>query len=527
MNGNSGMRVIKMNTQNYYDVILVGAGPAGIFASYELTKLNPELKVILIDKGQDIYHRSCPIHKGILTECPTTKRFEYQSCYPTCALTGGWGGSGAFSDGKFNITTDFGGWMGDYIPSAELLDLIEYVDQINLSFGATEETHGSLQVSETIKALEHEIDELEILIDEDTTLEQKKQLKAKKKELYSLKKIHEIEQRATSVGMKLLKAKVRHLGTEENLKILTRIYEYLKDRLEIRHRTKVKEIIVENQQMKGIVLENDEILFSDHVFIAPGRDGSEWLANLLKEQGLTLTNNQVDIGVRVEVPNTVMTDINEHLYEAKLIYNTPTFNNTVRTFCSNPSGRVVIENHSGVMTVNGHAFKEDYEKQFNTNLALLVSHHFTEPFNEPIQYAKYISRLANMLSNGNVIVQRFGDLKKGRRSTEKRMKKGFIEPTLKTAIPGDLALVLPHRTVTSLIEMIEALDKVSPGFASEHTLLYGVEAKFYSARPKLKNTFETEIKGLYVGGDGAGVTRGLAQASACGVVVARDILKQK
>lgn len=327
--------------------------------------------------------------------------------------------------------------------------------------------------------------------------------------------------------MKLLKAKVRHLGTEENLKILTRIYEYLKDRLEIRHRTKVKEIIVENQQMKGIVLENDEILFSDHVFIAPGRDGSEWLANLLKEQGLTLTNNQVDIGVRVEVPNTVMTDINEHLYEAKLIYNTPTFNNTVRTFCSNPSGRVVIENHSGVMTVNGHAFKEDYEKQFNTNLALLVSHHFTEPFNEPIQYAKYISRLANMLSNGNVIVQRFGDLKKGRRSTEKRMKKGFIEPTLKTAIPGDLALVLPHRTVTSLIEMIEALDKVSPGFASEHTLLYGVEAKFYSARPKLKNTFETEIKGLYVGGDGAGVTRGLAQASACGVVVARDILKQK
>ncbi|MFV9510290.1 NAD(P)/FAD-dependent oxidoreductase [Tepidibacillus sp. LV47] len=515
-----------MNGQKHYDVILIGAGPAGIFASYELTKLNPSLNVLLLDKGQDIYHRSCPIHKGLLKECPTTKIFEYQSCYPTCALTGGWGGSGAFSDGKFNITTDFGGWMGDYIPSSELLQLIEYVDQINLSFGATKETHGSLEISESMKKLKDEIDELELKIDLEPSLAIKKELKRKKKELHSLMKIHEIEQRATSVGMKLLKAKVRHLGTEENLKILTRIYEYLKDKLEIRHRTKVKDIIVKDKKIKGIVLENGEEIYAKYVFIAPGRDGSEWLAKILTKEGLHLSNNQVDIGVRVEVPNTVMAEINEHLYEAKLIYNTPTYNNIVRTFCANPSGRVVIENHSGVMTVNGHAFKEDKEKQFNTNLALLVSHHFTEPFNEPIQYAKYISRLANMLSNGNVIVQRYGDLRKGRRSTEKRIQKGFVEPTLKTAVPGDLALVLPHRTITSIIEMIEALDKVSPGFASEHTLLYGVEAKFYSARPKLSNTFETEIEGLYVGGDGAGVTRGLAQASACGVVVARDILKR-
>ncbi|OEG00002.1 FAD-dependent oxidoreductase [Vulcanibacillus modesticaldus] len=515
-----------MGYHNYYDVIIVGAGPAGIYASYELTKINPNIRLLLIDKGQDIYRRSCPIHKGFLTECPTTKKFEYQGCYPTCALTGGWGGSGAFSDGKFNITTDFGGWMNEYLDRSELLSLIEYVDEINLYFGATQETHGSLEISESIKKLEREIDDLEFRIEENQSLELKKSLKELKKRLFSLTKIHEIEQKATSAGMKLLKAKVRHLGTEENLKILTKIYEYLKDKLEIRHRTKVKDIIIEDKHIKGVILENDEHLFADFVYIAPGRDGSEWLANILKKQNLKLTNNQVDIGVRVEVSNTVMTDINEHLYEAKLIYNTPTYSNTVRTFCANPSGRVVIENHSGIMTVNGHAYKNDREKQFNTNLALLVSHHFTEPFDEPIQYAKYISKLANMLSNGNVIIQRYGDLKKGRRSTEKRIKKGFVEPTLKTAVPGDLALVLPHRTITSIIEMIEALDKVSPGFASEHTLLYGVEAKFYSARPKLSNTFETEIKGLYVGGDGAGITRGLSQASACGVVVARDILQK-
>jgi len=515
-----------MQKHKQYDVIIVGAGPAGIFASYELTKRFPDIKLLLVDKGQDIYHRFCPIDKGILKECPTTKRFEYQSCYPTCALTGGWGGSGAFSDGKFNITTDFGGWMNEYLPSSELLQLIEYVDQINLGFGATEETHGSLEITDSIKKLELEIEEMEYLIDSNTSIVQKKQLKEKKKQLFSLTKIHQIEQRAASVGMKLLKAKVRHLGTEENLKILAKIYEYLKDKLEIKHRTKVKDIIEEDMQVKGVMLENGEMLFADYVFIAPGRDGSEWLAEILKKRKLHLTNNQVDIGVRVEVSNTVMADINEHLYEAKLIYNTPTYNNIVRTFCANPSGRVVIENHSGIMTVNGHAYREDKEKQFNTNLALLVSHHFTEPFDEPIQYAKYISKLANMLSNGSVIIQRYGDLRKGRRSTEKRIKKGFIEPTLKTAVPGDLGLVLPHRTVTSLIEMIEALDKVSPGFASEHTLLYGVEAKFYSARPQLTNTFETEIKGLYVGGDGAGITRGLAQASACGVVVARDILNR-
>ncbi|MGD9677424.1 MAG: NAD(P)/FAD-dependent oxidoreductase [Vulcanibacillus sp.] len=508
---------------NYYDVIIVGAGPAGIYSSYELTKINPSLKILLIDKGQDISKRTCPISTGILTECPTNNKFEYQSCYPTCALTGGWGGSGAYSDGKFNITTDFGGWMGDYIDKTELLNLIEYVDDINLSLGATEEIHGSLEVIESIKELEEEIDNAEILISEKPTSELKKELKKLKKLHHSLSKIYEIEQRATSVGMKLLKAKVRHIGTDENRKLLAKLYDYLKDKIEIVLCTKVKDIIVDNQKIKGIILDNNEEIFASYVYITPGRDGCEWLAKILTKQNLTLINNQVDIGVRVEVPNTVMADINEYLYEAKFIYDAPTYNNTVRTFCSNPSGRVVIENHSGIMTVNGHAYKNDVKKQFNTNLALLVSHNFTEPFNEPIQYAKYISKLANMLSNGNVIVQRYGDLIKGRRSTDKRINKGFVEPTLKTAVPGDLALVLPHRTITCIIEMIEALGKISPGFASKHTLLYGVEAKFYSAKPLLSNTFETNIKGLYVGGDGAGVTRGLAQASACGVVVARDI----
>jgi len=513
--------------QKFYDVILVGAGPAGIFAAYELTKLNPSLKILLIEKGQDIYHRSCPIHKGILTECPTTAKFSYPSCYPTCALTGGWGGSGAYSDGKFNITTDFGGWMADYLDSSQLLSLIEYVDSINLKFGATKETQGSLEVAESISSLEQEIESLELRLFDEPSIALKKKLNNMRRELSSLHKINQIEQRAISVGMKLLKARVRHLGTEENIKLLTRVYEHLKDKLDILHRTKVKDILLENKQIKGVVLESGEEVFAKYVFIAPGRDGSEWLVQVLKNQNLSLTNNQVDIGVRVEVSNTVMTDINEHLYEAKLIYKTPTFNNTVRTFCANPSGRVVIENYSGVVTVNGHAFKKDKEKQFNTNLALLVSHNFTEPFNEPIQYAKFIARLANMLSNGSVIIQRYGDLIRGRRSTEKRIKKGFVEPTLKAAVPGDLALVLPYRTVVSLIEMIEAMDKVCPGFASEHTLLYGVETKFYSARPKLTDSFETEINGLYVGGDGAGITRGLAQASACGVVVARDIINRE
>lgn len=291
--------------------------------------------------------------------------------------------------------------------------------------------------------------------------------------------------------------------------------------------TEVADLITEKTgekyRVKGVITKSAEKFYADKVVIAPGRDGSEWFSEILKRHGLEMVNNQVDIGVRVETLDIIMEEINEHLYEGKFIYRT-SVGTTVRSFCNNPSGHVVIENHSGVMLANGHAYKDKNLGSNNTNFALLVSHKFSYPFDKPIEYAKSISRLANDLSNGSVLIQKFGDILNGRRSTEKRIKEGFVEPTLKEAVPGNLALVLPYNTMKSIIEMIQALDKVTPGIASEHTLLYGVEAKFYSSRPNLTNHFETEIEGLYAGGDGAGITRGLAQAGACGVVIARDII---
>nr|WP_018131322.1 NAD(P)/FAD-dependent oxidoreductase [Effusibacillus pohliae] len=475
-----------------YDVIIVGAGPSGIFAAYELTLLNPNCKVLLIDKGHDIFHRSCPILQEKLVKCPPpTKMKEYAGCLPACSITSGWGGAGAYSDGKFNLTTEFGGWMQDYLPPSKVLELIEYVDRINLEHGAT------------------------LAITDPTT-----------------PAVAAIERRAAAAGLKLLKARVRHLGTEENLKILTNIYHTLENKIETRFKTLVDDILVEElpgstakqkaYRVTGVRLKSGEELRADRVIIGPGRDGSQWLADILKRRGLTMTNNQVDIGVRVETSDVIMQEINEHLYEAKFVFNT-SVGTRVRTFCANPSGHVVVENHSGVMTANGHAYKDPALGSRNTNFALLVSHTFTEPFDKPIEYAKEISRRANDLSNGSVIVQKYGDILKGRRSTEKRIREGFIEPTLKEAVPGDLGLVLPYNTMKSLIEMMEALDKVTPGIASEHTLFYGVEAKFYSARPRLTDHFETEVRGLFAIGDGAGITRGLAQASAAGVHVARHI----
>jgi uncharacterized FAD-dependent dehydrogenase len=475
-----------------YDVVIVGSGPSGIFAAYELTKLNPKAKVLLIDKGHDIKHRKCPILEGKITKCPpATKRKEFAGCMPACSITAGWGGAGAYSDGKFNLTTEFGGWMQDYLPPSKVLELIEYADSINLAHGAT------------------------TWVTDPTT-----------------PAVAQIERRAAAAGLKLLKARVRHLGTEENLKILQNIYETLENKMEFRFRTFVEDVIVEERpdssekqkryRVTGVRLRNGEDIYADHVIIGPGRDGSEWLANLLKRYGVTMSNNQVDIGVRVETSDVIMEEINRHLYEAKFVFNT-SVGTRVRTFCANPSGHVVVENHSGVMTANGHSYKDPALGSKNTNFALLVSHSFTEPFNKPIEYAKEISRRANDLSNGSVIVQKYGDILKGRRSTEKRIREGFIEPTLKEAVPGDLGLVLPYNTMKSLIEMMDALDKVTPGIASEHTLFYGVEAKFYSARPKLTTHFETEISGLFTIGDGAGITRGLAQASAAGIHVARYI----
>ena len=467
-----------------YDVIIVGAGPAGIYCAYEFQRKSPELKVLLLDKGNDIYTRKCPILEHKLTKCPQNPKGR-SGCYPACSITNGFGGAGAYSDGKFNITSEFGGWMTDYLSEDIVEDLIHYVDDINLEHGAT------------------------TVITDPTT-----------------EKVKEIERRALGVGLKLLRAKVRHLGTEQNLKIMASIFEKLKKSIEMRFKTSVKDMIVEDKTIKGVILENGEEIYADNVIMVVGRDGSNWLNGVCNKHGIKMTNNQVDIGVRVETNDIVMEEINKTLYEGKFIYES-SVGTKVRTFCSNPSGHVVVENFSGVMLANGHAYNDPKLGSKNTNFALLVSHSFNEPFDRPNEFAMEIGSLSNKLSNGSIIVQRYGDILKGRRSTYKRIKEGFVTPTLKEAVPGDLGLVLPYNTMKSLVEMIERLDHITPGIANEHTLFYGVEAKFYSARPKVDNYFETQIKGLYVGGDGAGITRGLAQAGANGVWIARRIISKK
>lgn len=464
-----------------YDVIIVGAGPAGYFCAYELIKKSPKLKILLLEKGQDIYHRNCPVLMHKLEKCPVNKN-NYSGCFPACAMTNGFGGAGAYSDGKFNITSEFGGWLSDIIDEDVLIDLIKYVDQINLEHGATQ-----------------------VITNPYTD------------------KVREIEKKAIGVGLKLLRANVRHLGTEENLKILKKIYEELKTNVDMIFKTSVEDIIVEDNICKGVIAKDKEY-FGKCVFLALGRDGSVALENIMSKHEVKLMNTQVDIGVRVETNDIVMEEINENLYEGKFIFNT-SVGTQVRTFCSNPSGHVVVENDSGTILANGHAYNNKELGSHNTNFALLVSHRFSEPFKRPNEYAHAVSRLANQLSCGSVIVQKYGDVLLGRRTTESRLKDGFVKPTLKEAVPGDLGLALPYNTMKSIIEMIEALDHITPGIANEHTLLYGVEAKFYSSRPSVNKKLEVEsIKNLYVGGDGAGLTRGLAQAGASGVYVARNII---
>ncbi len=467
-----------------YDIIIVGAGPSGYMCAYDLANKSPNLKILLLDRGKSIYERKCPVLQHKLDRCPINQK-GYRGCYPACSITSGFGGAGAYSDGKFNITTEFGGWLTDYISPEELIDIINYVDEVNLSFGATK-----------------------VLTNPDTP------------------KVREIELRAMSVGVKLLRSQVRHLGTEENLKILGRIYDSMKDKVDMRFGVRVVDIVVENNEVKGVKTEDGEIIEGEYVVLGVGREGSKWITELFDRYQIPMSQTQVDIGVRVECPNIVMEEINKNLYEGKFIYKT-SVGSTVRTFCSNPGGHVVMENYEGVVNVNGHSYNDSKLSSNNTNFALLVSHHFEEPFKKPNEYALKVSSLANQLACGSVIVQKYGDIKLGRRSTVKRIAEGFVRPTLKEAVPGDLALALPYKTMRSIIEMIEVLDHITPGIATEHTLLYGVEAKYYSAHPDMNEGFEVKgIKNLYVAGDGAGLTRGLAQASACGVYIARNIIKK-
>ena len=460
-----------MNVKQY-DVIIIGTGPAGIFAALEMADTG--LKVLMLEKGRDISARACPIH---------TQGTKCLNCKP-CGILCGWGGAGAYSDGKLTLTTEFGGMLDLYMEKPALMSLIDYVDGIYLKFGATQTVYG----------------------DDNKDA------------------VRKIQKEAAAADLSLIPARIRHLGTDKCLEILTLMRDHLEDKCTIRTSDGVAKILVENGRYVGVETVRGEIFHSTYLIAAPGREGAEWFTGQAAQMGLDMITNPVDIGVRVEVPAVVMEQITDVVYESKLVYYTKSFDDRVRTFCMNPYGVVVAENNAGLITVNGHSNAEKSSE--NTNFAILVSKTFTEPFKEPITYGKSIAKLANLLGGG-VIVQRLGDLKAGRRSTEERIGRGMVTPTMKEATPGDLSLVLPYRHLTAIVEMLEALDKVAPGVGSRHTLLYGVEVKFYSSRLHLTPTLETKIPNFFSVGDGAGVTRGLAQASVSGVIVAREIKKRE
>jgi uncharacterized FAD-dependent dehydrogenase len=454
-----------------YDVVVVGAGPAGIFCVLELIKQGVDLKVLMLEKGPDLFERTCPGRK---------KGTSCIGC-SSCAVVSGWGGAGAFSDGKLALSADVGGMLDNYLSREELEEGISYVHQLYLEFGAPEKVYG-LERQEEIEAL---------------------------------------RRKALLAGLRFVHAPVRHLGTGRTQVILHKIKDYLLAHgVEIQTRRGVSSFLVKNGVVGGVVTEDGELIEATYVVCAPGRYGAEWLSEVASRLNLQTEINPVDIGLRVELPAVVMEPLTQLTYEAKFVYSSPTFEDKVRTFCMNPYGEVVMENVDGIITVNGHTHAE--KKTDYTNFALLVSKSFTEPFKEPIAYGKYIARLANLLSGG-VIVQRLGDLIAGRRSTEERIARGIVTPTLKEATPGDLSLVLPYRHFLAIIEMLKAMDQVTPGIYSRDTLLYGVEVKFYSSRLKLSRVLETEVQNLFGAGDGVGVTRGLTQASLSGVIVGREI----
>ena len=454
-----------------YDVIIVGAGPAGIFSAYEIAR-NTDLKILMLDKGPDLEKRKCPASRG----------FGCIHCEP-CLLLSGWGGAGAFSDGKLTLSTDVGGWLNEYISKKELNELINYVDSVYLKFGATKHLYGA-----------------------------------------DIEKVEEIERKASLAGLKLIHQKIRHMGTERCAEVLRKIRDELDGKVEVKLKKDVKGLIVKNNIAEGIETIDGEKYFGKYVVVAPGRSGAEWLQSEAQALGLRTLNNPVDVGIRVEILAAVMEELTNVLYEPKFIYYSKFFDDKVRTFCVAPYGEVITESYNGVLSVNGQSYAE--RKTENTNFAILVSTSFTEPFKEPIAYGKYLARLSNLLSGG-VIVQRLGDLEAGRRSTPERIARSIVTPSLKNATPGDLSFVLPYRYLADIREMLQALDKIAPGTYSRDTLLYGVEVKFYSSRLQLSSCLETKIHNLFTIGDGAGVTRGLIQASASGVIVAREIMKRE
>ena len=455
-----------------YDVAIIGAGPGGIFSAYELLKKNEKLKIVVFEAGYPLEKRKCPIDGEKVKSCI--------KC-PVCAIMSGFGGAGAFSDGKYNITNDFGGTLYEHIGRAKAIELMKYVDEINVAHGG----EGTKMYS--------------------TAGTQFKKLCLQNKLL-------------------LLDASVRHLGTDINYIVLGNLYEKMKDHMDFYFDTPVETI----QEIDGgyrIVCENKESYDCDKCIVSVGRSGSKWMEKVCGELGIPTKSNRVDIGVRVELPAVIFSHLTDELYESKIVYRTEKFEDRVRTFCMNPNGIVVNENTNGIITVNGHSYEGNEKKTDNTNFALLVAKHFSEPFKDSNGYGESIARLSNMLGGG-VIVQRFGDLVRGRRSTEKRINENLVTPTL-SATPGDLSLVLPKRIMDGIIEMIYALDKVAPGTANDDTLLYGVEVKFYNMEVELDQNLESCHRGLYVIGDGSGVTHSLSHASASGVYVARHIIGEK
>ena len=452
-----------------YDVIIIGAGPGGIFAAYELLQQKAGLKIAVFEAGHSLSKRHCPIDGDRVKTCIGCK---------SCSIMSGFGGAGAFSDGKYNITNDFGGTLYEHIGKKQALDLMRYVDEINLKYGG-EGTKLYSTAGTRFKTL------------------------------------------CVQNDLHLLDASVRHLGTDINYIVLENLYTYLQDKVEFFFDTPVRSIRV-CEGGYTVLCDGGEYA-CEKCIVSVGRSGSKWMEQICRELDIPTKSNRVDIGVRVELPANVFAHLTDELYESKIVYRTEKYGDKVRTFCMNPKGAVVNENTNGIITVNGHSYEDPALQTENTNFALLVSKHFSEPFKDSNGYGESIARLSNMLGGG-VIVQRFGDLIRGRRSTADRIEEAFITPTLQ-ATPGDLSLVLPKRILDGIIEMIYALDKVAPGTANEDTLLYGVEVKFYNMEVSVSEHLESRYPGLYIIGDGSGITHSLSHASASGVYVARDIAK--